>query len=608
MSPGKSTIRRLLSWRPAKSSYLREALHFAGSWLRVERHYNERNAMMAIIAQLLRRNGSFPPERMETLKRLMAEDYPVQEIDRFIADLPRVTEQTPQEAAQFLIEKKEQERIRIIDSLLAMSLALGDATEDVELIQQFAISLNISDDCFKSHLAKLRQEEQSRKKIIRSGAGIGVALIVLLVFIATATLLRSVIFGLIVAYLLLPVEKYFENRLREKSGWSFRVAQFFGIFTRPLQKMSNSITRKQQDVMLSEDRIKKDHDRLIIKQAISQTMLFVILIFIAGFITLSFVTESYVKNLKERVIYFKTSPAAAENAPPITLLLRRCNNYLDRARLRFENLPLVKSALDQLENLLNDEELRNQLIQTVLRRSGGVFSFTAGIVGTVIAAVCDLLLTVFFGLLFLFKLAEFCRNDNSTMRQSEYLIRTVFNGHWLPGANEATIIEARRIIGGVIIRLQIWLKGYLSLVLIDTIFHTTVFFFLKVPYFWLFGILAGCGILLPYIGPILACSATMLAVLATGDAGGIQLAGVLFWFIFYNGIIEQFILYPAVIGESLGLTTLETIIVVLLGAIFAGIPGMIFALPAASMIKYLVPQIYYCFENRGNFKSNFQEF
>ena len=47
-----------------------------------------------------------------------------------------------------------------------------------------------------------------------------------------------------------------------------------------------------------------------------------------------------------------------------------------------------------------------------------------------------------------------------------------------------------------------------------------------------------------------------------------------------------------VIGESLGLTTLETIIVVLLGGIFAGITGMIFALPTASVIKYLIPQIY----------------
>ena len=64
--------------------------------------------------------------------------------------------------------------------------------------------------------------------------------------------------------------------------------------------------------------------------------------------------------------------------------------------------------------------------------------------------------------------------------------------------------------------------------------------------------------------------------------------------VIHNGVIEQFFIYPAIIGESLGLTTLETIIVVLLGGILAGIPGMIFALPAASVIKYLVPQIYRC--------------
>ena len=45
------------------------------------------------------------------------------------------------------------------------------------------------------------------------------------------------------------------------------------------------------------------------------------------------------------------------------------------------------------------------------------------------------------------------------------------------------------------------------------------------------------------------------------------------------------------IGDSLGLTTLETIVVVLLGAVFAGIPGMLLALPTASVLKYLISQI-----------------
>lgn len=63
-----------------------------------------------------------------------------------------------------------------------------------------------------------------------------------------------------------------------------------------------------------------------------------------------------------------------------------------------------------------------------------------------------------------------------------------------------------------------------------------------------------------------------------------------------NGIIEQMFLYPALIGGAIGLTALETIIVVLLGGLFAGITGMIFAIPAAAILKYLVPKIYSCWQ------------
>ena len=94
------------------------------------------------------------------------------------------------------------------------------------------------------------------------------------------------------------------------------------------------------------------------------------------------------------------------------------------------------------------------------------------------------------------------------------------------------------------------------------------------------------------VSTVLSCAATLLVTLACGGASGNLLVAIIICYLIYNGIIEQFILYPAVIGESLGLSTLETIIMVLLGAIFAGIPGMILALPAASAAKYIIPQIY----------------
>ena len=103
---------------------------------------------------------------------------------------------------------------------------------------------------------------------------------------------------------------------------------------------------------------------------------------------------------------------------------------------------------------------------------------------------------------------------------------------------------------------------------------------------------------MPYIGPIISCLITLAVAVLTGCTEN-QILLVPVMYLIYNGCIEQFILYPAVIGDSLGLTTLETIIVVLLGAVFAGIPGMIFALPAASVIKFLVPQIYRCWDKEG---------
>jgi predicted PurR-regulated permease PerM len=74
------------------------------------------------------------------------------------------------------------------------------------------------------------------------------------------------------------------------------------------------------------------------------------------------------------------------------------------------------------------------------------------------------------------------------------------------------------------------------------------------------------------------------------------LIAVLLTYVAITGILDQLFIYPTVIGGALGLTTLETIIVVLLGGLFAGLTGMIFAVPTASVLKYLIPQIYNCWK------------
>lgn len=90
------------------------------------------------------------------------------------------------------------------------------------------------------------ESQLRRARILRSGAGVLVALIVIAVFILTATLLRSVIFGLIAAYVMLPLEKYFERPLRQRKGVGYLLFRAGDFLFSPLQRLAEGIQRRRR--------------------------------------------------------------------------------------------------------------------------------------------------------------------------------------------------------------------------------------------------------------------------------------------------------------------------------------------------------------------------
>lgn len=598
-----------------------------------------RHAVLALFKQILESDGPLTEGDLESLRQLLMHEHSPLEVDRLVAELKNLPPISAEDAAAALQLLPREELERVLRAFLVLAVSTDSLERSKPLIADIARRTGFSAGAVDRVSDEIVAEHLRRQRILRSGAGILVALIVIAVFILTATLLRSVIFGLIAAYVMLPVEKYFERRLREKRGLGHYLFGLADWILSPLNRLSRKLRRRAGDPAPEE--LQRRENRRIINRAVGLTCVLVVLVILMLGILFSSLTNHYVHNLsssvrdwteKNLVVEKKATEPAGPSAEPVGEeaaavatetagmepsaskpqpiesslaessaqgLLDQASVYLNHLRERFEKLPLVKFGLDQVSRIMQDESAQRELAGILLRRTGGLVSFTASVLGMIVAILVDLLMTVFFFLLFLSKLAEFCGDGGSDRRQSEYLVRTVFNGSWLPGASEETVAEAQRIISGVIGRLRISVRGYLTLMTVDATVYTTGFYLLGVPYFPVLGLLAGCGILLPYIGPILSATLTVLVTLAVGggDVSGAQLAGIIALYLVYNGIIEQFILYPAVIGESLGLTTLETIIVVLLGAIFAGIPGMILALPASSMIKYLVPQIYNCLGN-----------
>lgn len=571
-------------------------------------------AVLALVKTILAVDGMIPAPRLDMFRQLAEETYGVAAAQKKLHQLLEIQPlDSLLEAKNALLELNNDEKEEIIRFLINLSVASDNSKFDE--LAKLAKEISIPEFVFTAFAEKAAEEYKQRTRILRSGTGLLVAIIVIAVFILTATLLRSVIFGLIAAYLLLPVEKFFEKRLRRKSGIVYAISRTLEIITLPLSKLSGKLTRKGDESVLNK---RHKENKKIIEKAVGFTAFFTVIALAAVLVFATAMTGRYVHKISVSVRNWKqsggkviskaeltpapapttaqgssetvksTPPAAGEN------VLNAVNSQLDALKKKFERLPLVSSAISYIEKVLQDPQSRNEILRYAAKKTGGLVNFATGLVGTIVAFVCDMLLTAFFALLFLLKFAEFRNEKSQKAPEGSYIVKAVFNGKWLPRSSEESLEEAQRIINGTLNRLKVWVRGYITLMLVDATVYSTLFYFLDVPYFLILGALAGCGILLPYIGPILSFCLTMLVTLATGDSSGAQLAGIIACYLIYNGIVEQFILYPAVIGESLGLTTLETIIVVLLGAIFAGIPGMILALPAASVVKYLVPRIYNC--------------
>ena len=189
-------------------------------------------------------------------------------------------------------------------------------------------------------------------------------------------------------------------------------------------------------------------------------------------------------------------------------------------------------------------------------------------------------------------MAEFQLNSSQQKSIGDYLVESIFQSGWLPKTSTETQKGAAGIIDVIAMKLQTWVRGYLWIIIIESIVYIAIFLSLGVPYAVILGGIAGLTVLLPFLGPLASAIITMGACIVMGHTSAALLITIVVIYFIMNMIIEQLFLYPAFVGEALGLNILETLAVVLLGGVLAGIAGVIFAVPAASILKYLIPKVY----------------
>lgn len=106
----------------------------------------------------------------------------------------------------------------------------------------------------------------------------------------------------------------------------------------------------------------------------------------------------------------------------------------------------------------------------------------------------------------------------------------------------------------------------------------------RLPYAGLIAVLTGICAFIPYVGSFIACSIGALLTLLSSPAQALLCIVV---FVTVQFVENQFI-YPNVVGNSVGLPPLFTLLAVMLGGKLFGLLGMIFFIPVMAVIYALI--------------------
>ncbi len=131
-------------------------------------------------------------------------------------------------------------------------------------------------------------------------------------------------------------------------------------------------------------------------------------------------------------------------------------------------------------------------------------------------------------------------------------------------------------------RLQSWLRGQLILSLIIGVLTFIGLEILGMDYALVLALWAGLTEFIPYLGPTIGAIPAVLLALTTGNFL-LAIAVVVLYIIVQQ--LENHFIVPKVMQKAVGLNPLVVIIVMLVGAKLAGIPGLLLAVPFALMIK-----------------------
>ena len=131
-----------------------------------------------------------------------------------------------------------------------------------------------------------------------------------------------------------------------------------------------------------------------------------------------------------------------------------------------------------------------------------------------------------------------------------------------------------------------FLTGQCSEAVILGFLMTLAFSVFRIPYGSLVGVLTAICAIIPYVGALISCVVSVFLVLLVDPVLAVR---CLIVYLAVQFIENQFI-YPRVVGKSVGLSPLYTLVAAMIGGDLFGIIGIIFFIPLTAVVIELVKE------------------
>lgn len=136
-------------------------------------------------------------------------------------------------------------------------------------------------------------------------------------------------------------------------------------------------------------------------------------------------------------------------------------------------------------------------------------------------------------------------------------------------------------------RLGSWVRGQLLLMVAVGVLSYIGLLILRIEYALPLAILAGLLELVPMVGPILSAIPAVLVSLATSPL--LALSVVALYIVVQQ--LENNLLVPMIMKQSVGFAPIVTIIILMVGGRLAGIPGAILSVPIALVVQEIISSV-----------------